>query len=83
MGLDIRFPIGLLFTVVGLMITIYGVATLHSPIYERSLGIDVNLFWGITMLIFGAIMLALGWKRSASAPAASAGNDGGGARRGH
>ncbi len=62
MGLDIRIPIGLLFSVVGLMIAIYGAATLHSPIYERSLGIDVNLWWGLVLLVFGSMMLWLGWR---------------------
>jgi hypothetical protein len=28
--------------------------------YDRSLGININLWWGLVMLIFGALMLALG-----------------------
>ncbi len=59
MGLDIRLPIGLLFTVFGLMLSAFGLFS--SPeLYVRSLGIDVNLQWGIVMLVFGLVMLFLG-----------------------
>jgi len=58
MGLDIRLPIGMLFTVIGLLLAIFG-ALSNSAIYERSLGINVNLSWGIVLVIFGGIMLFL------------------------
>jgi hypothetical protein len=59
MGLDIRLPIGFLFSIFGVLLIAYG--TLSDPaIYQRSLGININLEWGIVMLVFGAIMLALG-----------------------
>jgi hypothetical protein len=61
MGLDIRLPIGGMFATVGLMLTVYGAATGgDSPMYERALGVNVNLWWGIVMLAFGLVMLALG-----------------------
>jgi len=59
MGLDIRLPIGLLFSIFGVLLIAYG-ALGDSTIYQRSLGVNINLDWGIAMLAFGAIMLALG-----------------------
>jgi len=59
MGVDIRVPIGLMFTVFGAMLTVYGYMS-NPAIYARSLGIDINSLWGIVLLIFGAIMLAWG-----------------------
>jgi len=60
MNLDLRIPMGLMFLLVGLILTVYGMVTLNSPIYQRSLGYDANLYWGMVLLIFGAIMLTLG-----------------------
>ena len=60
MGFDIRLPIGMMFSVFGVLVTGYGAATLGDEMYARhSLGINVNLWWGIAMLIFGAGMLLL------------------------
>jgi hypothetical protein len=67
MGLDIRLPIGLLFSVVGIMLTIYGAITRNSLIYEKSLGIDINLIWGVALLAFGVFMLLLGWHKGSKA----------------
>ena len=47
MGLDIRVPLGLIFLITGGIIFLYGLFTRGSAIYERSLGIDVNLYWGL------------------------------------
>jgi hypothetical protein len=60
MGLDIRTPIGLMFGIFGLLLTGYGLATSGSPIYERSLGQNLNLAWGAVLLVFGGVMLWLG-----------------------
>jgi hypothetical protein len=63
MGFDIRLPIGLMFSVFGLLVGGYGAATQGSEMYAtHSLGINVNLWWGIAMLIFGAGMLLLARK---------------------
>ena len=59
MGLDIRIPIGLMFSILGGLLTIYGLVS-DKTIYQRSLGINVNLGWGLVMLAFGVIMLILG-----------------------
>ena len=59
MGLDIRLPIGLLFTIFGVLLIAFG-ALSDKAIYARSLGININLEWGVVMLLFGALMLFLG-----------------------
>ncbi len=65
MGLDIRTPIGLMFSIFGVLLTGYGLATSGSPIYERSLGNNINLEWGVVLLLFGGVMLWLGRVRRA------------------
>ena len=55
---DIRIPIGLMFTIVGIIISIFGFFTnSNAEMYQKSLGINVNLIMGILMLVFGLIML--------------------------
>jgi hypothetical protein len=59
MGLDIRLPIGLLFSIFGVLLIGYG--TLGSKsIYARSLDVNINLWWGLIMLLFGVVMFLLG-----------------------
>ena len=62
MGLDIRFPIGLLFTIFGIMLIVFGLFG-NPAIYAQSLGVNINLDWGIALLVFGLIMLTLGARR--------------------
>lgn len=60
MGLDIRWPIGLMFSLVGLLMTIFGFATKgDAEMYHRSLDININLIWGVILLIFGGAMLVM------------------------
>jgi putative Mn2+ efflux pump MntP len=60
MGLDIRWPIGLMFSRIGAIMLVYGLATgSNKEMYERSLDINVNLYWGILLLVFGAWMLMM------------------------
>ena len=61
MGLDVRFPIGGMFSIIGAMLTIYGIAS-NPAIYERSLGINVNLWWGLVLLVFGLVMLVFAYR---------------------
>ncbi len=61
MGLDIRLPIGFLFALVGLVLVVYGIVA-DSAIYARSLGYNVNLWWGLVLLVFGALNLYFGRK---------------------
>jgi multisubunit Na+/H+ antiporter MnhG subunit len=66
MGLDIRIPIGSLFVILGALLAGYGL--LGNPaIYQRSLGIDINLWWGVVLFVFGLAMLALAWRAAARA----------------
>jgi hypothetical protein len=58
MGLDIRTPIGVMFSLLGGLLTVYGLVG-PKEIYAKSLGINVNLWWGIVMLVFGIVMLAM------------------------
>lgn len=59
MDFDLRLPIGILFTLFGLILTIYGVITRGSEIYEKSLKHNINIEWGIVLLVFGGIMLVM------------------------
>jgi hypothetical protein len=34
----------------------------NQAIYARSLGANVNVLWGVVLLVFGGIMLLLGWR---------------------
>lgn len=59
MGLDIRLPIGMLFTILGIVLILFGFFS-NPTIYGQSLGINVNLIWGTVLAIFGVVMLWLG-----------------------
>lgn len=56
MNLDLRLPIGWMFTAFGVMLAGYGLAS-DPAIYARSLGVNVNLWWGLVLLGFGLLML--------------------------
>jgi hypothetical protein len=68
MGLDIRMPIGLMFSALGVMLTLFGMFS-DRHIYEKSLGININFIWGLVLLAFGIVMLLL--SRFGSKPQAS------------
>lgn len=61
--LDIRYPIGFMFTLLGLIISVYGMATGSSEIYRKSLGLNINLIMGLIMLVFGILMLVLAFRK--------------------
>ena len=70
MGLDIRWPIGLMFSLVGLLMTIFGFATRgDAEMYQRSLDININLIWGIILLLFGGFMLVMAMRKKDDAEA--------------
>lgn len=60
-SLDLRIPIGGMFTIFGLILIGYGLLS-DPAIYQRSLGINVNLWWGFVLLAFGALMLWLAYR---------------------
>ncbi|MEI8038672.1 MAG: hypothetical protein WCJ14_09800 [Verrucomicrobiota bacterium] len=57
MGLDLRLPIGLYFTILGVMLGGYGIFTNNAAMYQRSLNMNINLIWGVVLLVFGLGML--------------------------
>jgi hypothetical protein len=60
MKLDIKIPIGLLFAIFGIILSIYGLVTgSDTAMYARSLGYNINLMTGLVMLVFGVFMLVL------------------------
>ena len=61
MLLDLRVPMGLFFSALGLLLSAYGLFG-DQAVYQASLGINVNLWSGLGMLAFGALMLAGGWR---------------------
>jgi hypothetical protein len=69
MTFDLRLPVGLLFTLLGLLLTLFGLVT-PAVLYQRSLGININLVWGAVILVFGVVMLAaaLAARRRAAGP---------------
>jgi len=50
--LDLKLPIGWLLSAYGALLTVYGLLT-RKEMYAISLGINVNLVWGILMLAIG------------------------------
>jgi len=58
MGLDIRWPIGLMFSIIGAILLIYGLFTgSNDEMLKRSLGMNIDLGWGLVLLVFGLLML--------------------------
>jgi len=62
MNFDLRLPIGIMFSVFGLILTIFGAVSDKKIYEEHSLGININLIWGIVLLVFGLFMLFLALK---------------------
>jgi hypothetical protein len=61
MGFDIRIPLGVMFAILGLLLAGFGL-TSDPAIYQRSLGININLWWGLALLVFAAALLCLAWR---------------------
>jgi membrane protein implicated in regulation of membrane protease activity len=61
MRLDVRIPIGMMFTIFGSILTVFGLVS-DKEIYNRSLNININLWWGLVMLAFGGFMLIMAWR---------------------
>ncbi|MCU0785425.1 MAG: hypothetical protein MUF81_15515 [Verrucomicrobia bacterium] len=63
MNFDLRLPIGIMFSFYGVVLVLYGLLGDKAQ-YARSLGININLVWGMGLPVFGALMLILA-RRSA------------------
>ncbi len=62
--LDIKIPIGFMFAIFGVLLTIYGFVTYHDiEMYKKSFDININLWSGIGMICFGGLMLLLSKKK--------------------
>ena len=59
MNLDVRLPIGLMFSLFGVLLAGFGLVSDPRIYAQHSLGINVNLGWGVVLLLFGVAMLAL------------------------
>lgn len=58
---DARIAMGMFFTLTGTILTAFGLSTrANADAYAKSLGIDVNLWWGLALLLFGIVLLTLG-----------------------
>lgn len=53
MGLDVRLPIGLMFSIIGILLSGYGMLA------ARAEHASLNVAWGFVMLAVGALMLWL------------------------
>ncbi|MFI4891473.1 MAG: hypothetical protein ACHQIL_13165 [Steroidobacterales bacterium] len=58
MELDIRQPIGLLFTLIGALLIAQGLFV-AGPARGTIAGLDLNIGWGAVMDVFGIAMLLL------------------------
>lgn len=66
MGLDIRFPIGYMFSLVGALLVVASFLV-DEAAKKRSLGININLYWGVFLILFGVVMLTLAFKAKKNA----------------
>lgn len=67
MGIDIRVPIGILFSLLGFILAAYG--TFADPSrYEAALGMNIDLVWGVVLLVFGSTMFFFGRRAARGAP---------------
>jgi len=71
MGLDIRWPIGLMFSLLGVLLTGYGMLkAASSTVQVAGNDININLIWGVVLLMFGVLMLLGAIKGRSGPPAA-------------
>jgi hypothetical protein len=68
MSLDIRYPIGWMFSLFGVILVLFGLLG-DKQIYARSLGVNINFDAGVGLLGFGILMLWLAWRGSTKAKA--------------
>ena len=70
MGLDIRWPIGLMFSLIGALLTAYGLLrTVASTVKVAGDDVNINLIWGLVLLAFGIWMLVMAFNGKSGPPA--------------
>ena len=63
---DPRILLGMMFTLIGTILTAFGLSTrTNADVYAKSLGINANLWWGLVLLGFGIVALTLGRRAQA------------------
>jgi hypothetical protein len=55
-----------MFAVIGALLSLFGIFS-DKAIYDRSLGININIWWGFILLAFGVVMFILGRKGTSAA----------------
>ena len=61
MKFDLRIPMGLMFTFLGVILATWGIKTNDNvALYARSLGVNINLWWGLVLLAFGVTIYIIG-----------------------
>ena len=74
MNMDLRIPMGMMFSMMGTILMTFGFVTNTRPeFYTRSLGIDVNLWWGLVLLLFGLWLTTMGRRGQARIDKAQSG----------
>lgn len=69
-NLDLRYPIGALLSALGVLLAVFGAMTSgNTAMYAVSGGLNINLVWGIVLLVTGLLFLWLA-RKSARADAA-------------
>lgn len=69
--LDLRLPIGGLFTTLGGVLGGFGLVTGgDASHYVKSGGINLNLWWGAALLVTGLLFLIAARRRGSDAPSA-------------
>ena len=53
---DLKIPLGTLLAVYGIILILYGFLG-NSSLHEKSLGININLIWGVVMVLAGGLFL--------------------------
>ncbi len=70
MTFDLRLPLGLMFSFFGVVLTLLGLFS-EPAAYARALALNVNLWWGLVLLVFGFAMLALALRKKSGRPEGS------------
>ena len=64
--LDVRVPIGALFTLLGLLLAVYGYLEPAATQAAFTKNGQINMWWGLVMLVFGVLMLLIARPRRGS-----------------
>ena len=61
MDIDLRIPMGMLFSMAGAVLLAFGLASRNrADMFAKSFGINADLWWGLIVLVFGIVILNLG-----------------------